>query len=178
MTKERCLQHCPPALQCPMCHIQHCECVLYFVRNTIYSRYSTCDWDTSNKANYNLSERERSLAERLRADAWRTVKSTDQRTRNRQTSNSKRLGKCAPPGGLLLRHFPYLGSPHLVFNLHVLRPCASSLCTPFSFMCFLITSLHLSFGLPIFRCPPTPIFHVLIAISSSVFLSTYFLTCF
>ena len=69
-------------------------CFLCLTRNTIYSRYSTCDWDTSNKANFNLSERERSLAERLRADAWRTVKSTDQRTRNRQTSNSKRLGKC------------------------------------------------------------------------------------
>jgi len=68
-------------------------------RNTIYSRYSTCDWDTSNKANFNLSERERSLAERLRADAWRTVKSTDQRTRNRQTSNSKRLGESTDGGG-------------------------------------------------------------------------------
>ena len=34
----------------------------------------------------------------------------------------------------------------------------------------LITSLHLSFGLPIFRCPP--IFHVLITTSSSVILST------
>ena len=45
--------------------------------------------------------------------------------------------------------------------------------TPFSFMYFLIiTSLHLSFGLPIFRRPPTYIFHVLITTSSSVFLST------
>ncbi|KAK2187322.1 hypothetical protein NP493_169g01020 [Ridgeia piscesae] len=71
----------------------HAKNVYNPARNTIYSRYSTCDWDTSNKANFNLSERERSLAERLRADAWRTVKSTDQRTRNRQTSNSKRLGE-------------------------------------------------------------------------------------
>ena len=32
----------------------------------------------------------------------------------------------------------------------------------FSFKYFLITSLHLSFGLPIFLCPPTYISHVLI----------------
>ena len=37
----------------------------------------------------------------------------------------------------------------------------------FLFMYFLITSLHLRFGRPIFRCPPTSIFHVLIT-------STYF----
>ena len=51
------------------------------------------------------------------------------------------------------------------FNLRVLQSC-------FSFMYFLITSLHLSLGLPIFQCPPTSIFHVLITTSSSVFLST------
>ena len=33
--------------------------------------------------------------------------------------------------------------------------------TPFFFMSFLLTSLHLSFGLPIFRCPPTSIFSLL-----------------
>ena len=32
------------------------------------------------------------------------------------------------------------------------------------FIKFRITSLHLSFGLPIFRCPPTSIFHALIHI--------------
>ena len=32
---------------------------------------------------------------------------------------------------------------------------------PFSFMSFLITSLHLSFGLPIFLCPPTSMFSLL-----------------
>ena len=58
----------------------------------MYSRYSTNDWDQSNNAYYNLSERERSFAERLRADAWRAVKATDMRTRNRQASNTKRLG--------------------------------------------------------------------------------------
>ena len=44
--------------------------------------------------------------------------------------------------------FPYLGAEHQVFNLHVLRSCATSIFTPFSFMFFLITSLHLSFDLP------------------------------
>ena len=48
-----------------------------------------------------------------------------------------------------------------VFNLHVLRSCASSLCTPFSFMSFLVTAYHLSFGLPIFRCPPASMFSLL-----------------
>ena len=68
-------------------------------RNAVYSRYSTSDWDTSNQANYHTSERERSLAERLRASAWQTVKATDQRTRNRQASNTKRLGGCTGWGG-------------------------------------------------------------------------------
>ena len=49
---------------------------------------------------------------------------------------------------------------------------AYSLGTPFSFVYFR-TSLHLSFGLPIFRCPLTSILHVLITTSSSVFLSTW-----
>ena len=53
-------------------------------------------------------------------------------------------------------------------------PCSqSSIFTCLSFMYFLITSLHLSFGLPIFRCPRTSICHVLIATSSSVFLSAW-----
>ena len=37
------------------------------------------------------------------------------------------------------------------FHSHVLWSCASSLCTRFSFLSFLITSLHHSFDLPIFR---------------------------
>ena len=59
---------------------------------------------------------------------------------------------------LLLVPFSYLWSVHRVFNLHALRSCASSIFTCFSFVSFLITSLHLSFALPIFRCPPTSIF--------------------
>lgn len=62
-------------------------------RGTLYSRYSTNDWDSSNKQHFSLSERERNLAERLRADAYRAVKATDQRTRNRQAANTKRLGE-------------------------------------------------------------------------------------
>ena len=49
--------------------------------------------------------------------------------------------------------FPIWGSMHQVFNLHVLRSCASSIFTPFFFMYFLI--------IPIFRCPPTSVFSLL-----------------
>lgn len=42
--------------------------------------------------NFSLSEKERSFAERLRADAWRAVKETDARTRNRQNDITKKLG--------------------------------------------------------------------------------------
>ncbi|KAK2148832.1 hypothetical protein LSH36_480g01000 [Paralvinella palmiformis] len=62
------------------------------VGGTLYSRYSTSDWDSSNKQHFHLSERERNLAERLRNDAYRAVKATDSRTRNRQAANTKRLG--------------------------------------------------------------------------------------
>ena len=57
--------------------------------------------------------------------------------------------------------FPYLGSVHRLFNLHVLRSCASSIFTPLSFIYFLITSLHLSFRLHIVRCSPTSIFSLI-----------------
>ena len=65
--------------------------------------------------------------------------------------------------------FPYLGSAHRVFDLHVLPSCGSSIFTPFPFMSFLITSLHLSFCLPIFQCPPTSMFLVLHLLQSSDF---------
>ena len=98
----------------------------------------------------------------MTCDLPRTEAFSDSRVNNRL--NSIRL---------LLRSFPYLGSWHQVFNLLVLRSCASSIFTCFSFMSFLITSLHLGFGLPIFRCPPTSIFDVLITKSSSGFLATW-----
>ena len=72
---------------------------------------------------------------------------------------------------LLLRPFHYLRSAHQVFNLHVLVLLLSLLVSP-EVVSFLVTSLHLSFGLPIFRCPPTSIFSSLHLLSSSVFLST------
>ena len=63
---------------------------------------------------------------------------------------------------LLLRPFPYLGSAHRVFNLHVLPSCASSillLIAPPQFRSsYLLVSTH---------------FHVVITTSSSVFLSTW-----
>ncbi|XP_048729260.1 tektin-3-like isoform X1 [Ostrea edulis] len=62
-------------------------------RNAVYSRYSTNDWGMSNSMNFSLSDKERSFAERLRADAWRAVKETDSRTRNRQNDITKKLGE-------------------------------------------------------------------------------------
>ena len=76
---------------------------------------------------------------------------------------------------LVFRPFSYLRSQHQVTILHVLRSHASSLCTPVSFVSFGITSLHSNCGLPIFQCPLTSIFHVLITISSSIFLSTVYI---
>ena len=64
------------------------------------------------------------------------------------------------PSGETSPYFIYLGSAHRVFNLHVLRSCASSIFTYFSFMSFCITLLHLTSGIPIFQCPPTTDFHL------------------
>ena len=87
--------------------------------------------------------------------------------------NMEILGCCHPYLDILLGTFPYLGSASGVFNIQVLRSCASSILTPFSFMSFLITSDHLSFSLSIFRYPSTFMFHVLITPFPSVFLSTW-----
>ncbi|XP_060083434.1 tektin-3-like [Ylistrum balloti] len=62
-------------------------------RNALYSRYTTNDWGLSNSKNFSMSDKERSFAERLRADAWRAVKETDARTRNRQNDITKKLGE-------------------------------------------------------------------------------------
>ncbi|CAH1787007.1 unnamed protein product [Owenia fusiformis] len=62
-------------------------------RNVLYSRYTQNDWANSNRGHYNLSDRERAAAESIRADAWRTVKECDARTRNRQFSNTRKLGE-------------------------------------------------------------------------------------
>lgn len=62
-------------------------------RNTIYSRYTPNDWGLSNQMNFSLSDKERAFGERLRADAWRAMKETDARTRNRQHDVTKKLGE-------------------------------------------------------------------------------------
>ena len=46
----------------------------------------------SNRNNFMEAEKERSQAERLRADLFRTVKVTDQMTRTRQQCNTRKLG--------------------------------------------------------------------------------------
>ena len=64
----------------------------HFSRNTVYSRYTPNDWGLSNQMNFSLSDKERAFGERLRADAWRAMKETDARTRNRQNDVTKKLG--------------------------------------------------------------------------------------
>lgn len=59
----------------------------------MYARFSPNDWSASNLANYSLSDKERTQAERLRHDVWRAVRVTEQRTRVRQSDATKRLGE-------------------------------------------------------------------------------------
>ena len=63
---------------------------------------------------------------------------------------------------------PYLGSAHRVFNLRVLRSCASSLCTPRVFL-FNLSPPQFSFS----SLSVSTDFYVIITTSSSVFLSTW-----
>ena len=58
------------------------------------------------------------------------------------------------------------------FQSHVLWSCASSISTCFSFMYFLITSLHISFGLPICRYSPFPCYHHYIIFTLSLHMTT------
>ena len=55
----------------------------------------------------------------------------------------QRIIKVCHHHDLLLQFFPYLWSAYQIFILHVLESCAC-LCIPVSFICFRITSLHLS----------------------------------
>lgn len=64
-----------------------------FDRGGVYSRYTEGDWDTSNKNYFYLADKERSSAERLRADTWQLVVGAEDRTRNRQANNTKKLGR-------------------------------------------------------------------------------------
>ena len=66
--------------------------------------------------------------------------------------------------------FPYLGSGHRVFILLVLRSCASSLCTAFSFMPFCITSTSVSVVLS-FGVHPLPCSHYYIFFSLSLHMA-------
>jgi len=75
----------------PNIDISHARNVYNPARNMVYARFSDNDWSNSNKAHYMLSDRERSQANNLRADAWRAVKETDDRTRRRQAENTKKL---------------------------------------------------------------------------------------
>ena len=61
-------------------------------RNGVYSRYSMCDWDSSAKMQIKLADRESHRAQRLDKRSWEIVNGLEQRMRNRQCSNTKKLG--------------------------------------------------------------------------------------
>ena len=55
-----------------------------------------------------MADKERSAAERLRADSWQLVVGAEDRTRNRQVNNTKKLGtiiivQCLSSGNGLTR---------------------------------------------------------------------------
>jgi len=54
-------------------------------------KITTFDWETANRANFKLADKEQGLAEQLRGEAWRAVKATDRQARTRQAANTKRL---------------------------------------------------------------------------------------
>ena len=54
-------------------------------------KITTFDWETANRANFKLADKEKGLAEQLRNEAWRAVKATDRMARTRQAANTKRL---------------------------------------------------------------------------------------
>jgi len=59
----------------------------------VYARYSMCDWDGSAKTQIKLADRESHRAQRLDKRSWEIVNGLEQRMRNRQCSNTKKLGK-------------------------------------------------------------------------------------
>ena len=63
-------------------------------------------------------------------------------------------------------------SAHRVFIFHILRDCAFFSLDAFHLHVFSYNIDSLQFGLPIFRCPPTSIFHALITTPSHALLST------
>lgn len=63
------------------------------VRNQVYTRFSPNDWMSCNVSNFNLSEKERQEGAKIRADAWRTIRLTDQKTAYRQEQAREKLKK-------------------------------------------------------------------------------------
>jgi len=54
-----------------------------------------CDWDASAKMEIKLADRESHRAQRLDRRSWEIVNGLEQRMRNRQCSNTKKLGQCS-----------------------------------------------------------------------------------
>jgi len=63
----------------------------YMSRNTISSRFTLCEWDQNNRVNYCVARTELDTSERMRTDAWRAARMTEQRTRMRQNNNTRKI---------------------------------------------------------------------------------------
>ena len=52
----------------------HAKTYYNAAQNMLYSRYAPNEWEKSNLTKFGLSERERGTAERIRTDAWQSIK--------------------------------------------------------------------------------------------------------
>ncbi len=62
-------------------------------RNALYTRYTPKDWYQTQMSNYLTSDKVRSAAERLRADAVRFAREKEEEARRNQAESDKRLGE-------------------------------------------------------------------------------------
>ena len=69
-----------------------------------------------------------------------------------------------------LNHFIICFTLQIRDNNDVFQSCAACLFTAFRVTSLLITSFYLSFGLPVFRCPCTSTFHVVIIVILHLFM--------
>ncbi|KAG8247232.1 tektin-3-like [Homalodisca vitripennis] len=62
-------------------------------RAALYTRYTPYEWTQNNLNHYNESDSNRNFAERLRSDAVRTMRETDEKTQVGQRDAGRRLGE-------------------------------------------------------------------------------------
>nr|CAD7574103.1 unnamed protein product [Timema californicum] len=62
-------------------------------RAALYTRYTPYEWTQSNLSHYNEADTNRNFAERLRGDAVRVMRETDEKTATGQRDSGRRLGE-------------------------------------------------------------------------------------